>query len=175
MLALLRRRLDSWPIIVTFGLLYFSSQMLIYRVVRDLGTDMLLAQVSLSAEEVRAIFDHWQEVGLLPVYAAHYRYDMIHPLWYSVLLAAMLAKAFNARGLSSAWNACLLLPFVAGACDLFENTMHRRFIVAPELITESNVRLANGAAITKWSLVAVVLLALPLLLVPTWRRRGVAV
>ena len=158
-LATLRRRLAAWPVIAGFGAVYFASQALIGVVVEPLGSDMLRVQTSLSAETVRAIFDRWEATGLLGAYLAHYRYDMIHPLWYGVFLAALLARGFEANQVDPRRNLLLLLPFVAAACDLVENVFHLGFAANRDLITPATVLVANGAALTKWAIAAGCLVA----------------
>lgn len=165
MLALLRHHLASWWIIVVFGAVYFASQAAIGVLVHPLGPEMLGVQTTLSAERVREIFAAWDAAGLVDTYAAHYRYDMIHPLWYGVFLAAMLARGFDANRVPASRNWLLLLPFVAAGCDVLENLIHQTFIADRANITTAAVLIANGAALTKWaiaggSVVAVVALAL---------------
>lgn len=160
-----RQRLDSWPMILAFGAVYFASQALIGVTVHPLGPDMLAVQTTLSADEVHAIFARWEAAGLLPVYESHYRYDMIHPLWYGVFLAAMLAKGFNANGVPARYNALLLLPFVAAGGDVVENFLHLGYLADRASITPAHVLVSNGAACLKWliaigSACAVIALAL---------------
>jgi hypothetical protein len=150
----LRRHLASWPLIGVCGAIYVVSQVTIALTVHALGADMLLVQTTLSAEHVRAIFAHWDATGLIGNYAAHYRYDMIHPLWYGTLLAALLAKSFEANDLPASRNAWLLVPFAAGACDVVENLVHLSFLADRANITRGAVLLGNGAALAKWTLTA---------------------
>lgn len=169
-LAGFRQRLDSWPIILAFGAVYFASQIGIGVIVHPLGPEMLDVQTALSADRVRAIFAAWEAAGLLPVYESHYRYDMIHPLWYGVFLAAMLAKGFNANGVPARWNLLLLLPFVAAGCDVVENFLHLGYIADRATITDANVLLSNGAALLKWLLAIASVLAVAALAVRARRR-----
>jgi hypothetical protein len=156
----MRSRLDSGRVILLFGLLYAASQLAIAVVVRPLGGDPLRVQTTLDAEAVRAIFDRWDRAGLTAVYARHYRYDMIHPLWYGVFLAALLARALRARAAPARWNALLLLPFAAALCDVVENVVHLSFLADRAHITAGRVLLGNGAALLKWTLVLMVLTTL---------------
>lgn len=152
MFATLRARLDSWPLILVFGLIYFASQAAIAVIVDPLGADMLIVQTTLSDAHVREIFARWAAAGLLDTYASHYRFDNIHPLWYAMFLAAMLAKGFNANGVSPPFNVLLLLPFVSGACDVTENLFHQSFLADRANITAAHVLISNGAALVKWLL-----------------------
>lgn len=149
---MLRRRLDSWTVIAVFGVIYFASQITLGTIVHPLGPDMLVVQTTLSADDVRAIFATWEAAGLLDTYASHYRFDMIHPLWYSLFLAALLAKGLNANALDARWNRLLLMPFAAGACDVVENFLHLGYLADRATITASNVLVSNGAANLKWAL-----------------------
>ncbi len=154
MLANLRQRLNSWRVLAASGALFTVSQATLVVLVLPLGADMLRVQTTLSAPDVRAILARWEAAGLLPRYAFHYRIDMIHPLWYSLLLAAGLAKGFAANAVPSRWNALLLLPFFAGACDVMENLVHLSFLADRANITPDAVLLGNGAARVKWALAA---------------------
>ena len=169
-LAHLRTRLDSWPLIILFGVIYFASQVLIGNIVHPLGADMLIVQTTLSADQVRGIFAKWESAGLLPVYASHYRYDMIHPLWYGLFLAALLAKGLAANRAGPRLNLLLLVPFVAAGCDVVENLVHLGYIADRATITPANVLVSNGAALLKWMLAAGSLLAIAALAVRA--RRG---
>src|SRR3989338_5977590 len=165
MFAALRQRLDSWTLIIVFGVIYFASQITIGVIVHPLGPDMLAVQTSLSADAVRAIFARWEAAGLLGTYAAHYTLDMVHPLWYGVFLAALLAKGFNANGVAAKWNLLLLVPVVAALCDVTENLVHLSFLADRANITAAAVLFGNGAAMVKWllaigSVAAVIVLAM---------------
>ena len=117
----------------------------------------------ISAAHVQAIFARWDAAGLLPRYASHYRVDMIHPLWYSALLAASLAKGFAAHAVPARWNSLLLLPFVSGTCDIAENLVHLTFLADRANITPGAVLLGNGAALVKWALAASSIVAVAIL------------
>ncbi|MDP6908847.1 MAG: hypothetical protein QF371_05035, partial [Flavobacteriales bacterium] len=51
-----------------------------------------------------------------------------HPIWYSVFLASLLAKAMNASHLGSKFNHIMILPFIAGIGDIIENSFHLYFL-----------------------------------------------
>ena len=171
-LSALRTRLDSWLLISVFGAIYLASQVTIGVIVHPLGSDILAVQTTLSAEAVGAIFAKWEAAGLLGTYAAHYRFDMIHPLWYGMFLAAMLAKGFNANNLAARRNPLLLLPFAAAGCDITENFVHLSFLAARANITAAAVVLGNGAALIKWAIAAASLLAVGVLAVNAMRKRS---
>jgi len=170
LLASLRQRLDNGTLIVCFGAIYLASQAWIGRIVHPLGPEMLFVQTTLSAERVREIFAAWEAAGLLDVYASHYRYDMIHPLWYGVFLAAALAKGFNANAVPARFNGLLLLPFLAAGCDVLENRVHQAFLAERAAITPAAVLLGNGAANLKWLIAAGAVLAVGALTLRALRR-----
>jgi len=171
MLAALRRHIASWRVIFVFGTVYFLSQAAIGVLVQPLGSEMLAVQTTLSAERVRAIFAGWDAVGLVDVYAAHYRYDMVHPFWYGVFLAALLARGFDANRVPANRNALLLLPFVASGFDVLENLIHLTFIADRTNITPAAVLIANGAALTKWAIAGGSVVAVTALTLNALRRR----
>lgn len=151
-LSALRNRLDSWLLIGLFGAAFLISQLVIGVIVAPLGPSMLMAQLTLSAAQVRELFALWESAGVLGAYAAHYRFDLLHPLWYSLFLGALLAKAFNAYRMPATWNFVLLMPFAAGALDILENLVHLSFLADRANITQAAVLIGNGAAILKWLL-----------------------
>jgi hypothetical protein len=132
---------------------------------------MLGVQTTLSAERVRAIFAEWDAAGLVDIYAAHYRYDMAHPLWYGVFLAALLARGFDANRVPASRNALLLLPFVAAALDVLENLIHRTFLADRANITPVAVVIGNGAALAKWAIAGGCVVAVTALALNALRRR----
>jgi len=171
MLTSARTKLDSWTLIGVFGLIYVASQITIATIVHPLGSNFLAVQTTLSVDRVRAIFDEWQRADLLGVYSSHYRFDLIHPLWYAMFLATMLAKALNVNHVSPRLNPVLLLPFVAGACDVTENFVHLSFLADGANISEGRVLFGNGTALTKWTLVFICITAVSTLVVRRVVRR----
>lgn len=169
MLDVLRRRLDAWPLILGSGAVYALSQWWIGRIVHPLGADMLRVQTVLSADGVREIFASWEARGLLETYAAHYAYDRVHPLWYAVFLASAMARALNASRAPSSRSVLLLLPIIAGGCDVLENSVHLTFLADRANITQAAVLLGNGAAWVKWTLV---LVSMVLIARGAWRSRA---
>lgn len=165
MLAVLRARLDAWPLVALFGVIFVVSQAAIGVIVHPLGADMLVVQTTLSAEHVREIFARWEAAGMLDTYAAHYRFDNLHPLWYAMLLATALAKGLNANGVPPRYDAVLLVPFVAAACDVAENLFHLSFLADHANITPAHVLMGNTAALVKWLLVLGCVLAVSALTV----------
>ena len=152
MLSILRRKLDSWPLILIFGAIYVVSQTTILVIVHPLGIEALQFQLTLSADRVREILAHWDSTGLRSVYVAHFRYDNWHPLWYSMALATQIAKGLTLTRASERRNLLLLLPFIAGLCDELENYMHLRFLADSENITDASVLLSGMSTNLKWLL-----------------------
>lgn len=155
----MRRKLDSWRVIVIFGIVYAISQAMIIRIVRPLGSDVLKIQTTLSSATFIRILHEWRAAGLVPVYMHHFDFDFVHPLWYGLLLAALLAKTFNANRVPARFDALLFVPFVAAALDLVENVFHVAFITHESLIRPGLVVMSGIASNTKWALAGLCVLA----------------
>lgn len=171
MLALLRKRLDSWPLVGVAGIAYVLSQLYSSALAAPLGPGVLAVQLTLSASQVRELLDLWEGAGLLGAYAAHLHADLLQPLWYAPLLGALLAKAFNAYRMPARWNAVLLMPFAAGAFDLLENLVHLSFLADRERIGMATVLFGNGAAILKWGLAIATVSSIAILALKARMRR----
>lgn len=151
-------------VIAVFGVAYVLSQLIIAQTLRPLDPlDVLRVQTTLSAPVVQQIFAKWRLDALLGTYARHYYFDFPHPVLYAVFLAAVLAWLLNRNGLSARWNGVLLLPFIAGLCDVFENVSHVAFLADGVNITPTWVALSGLAAITKWVLAGVSLALIAIL------------
>lgn len=158
--ALLREksRLDS--AILFFLVLFLASQASITVVLQPVGTAEVLAlQTTLSAEDFRARVADLHARHAINAYIGHYYYDFLHPLWYAGLLALLLGRAFDRQAVPATRNGWLLLPLLAGALDLVENSLHLYMVLDSANITALRVWLANGAALLKWAIAGGVLIA----------------
>ncbi len=164
----LRRHLASNRLLLVLGVVYVASQATIAWILRDLGLGQVLeAQTTFSKATFLALVHDWEAARLLPRYREHFLFDFLHPLWYGLLLAGLLAKGLDRSGAAERWNGLLLVPLLAGLMDLAENAFHLRFIADLEAVTQTQVTLSALAANLKWALVAASL-ALILSLRP-WR------
>jgi len=172
-LSRLREGLRSWRVIWLSGAVYLASQIAIASILHPLDPLVVLElQTSLSSEAVAAILQQWRELELIDGYWRHYWLDFVHPLWYGVFLAALLARGFEANQLAPRYDTLILLPFVAAGFDLLENTLHVVFLLDEASITPAAVAISGSAAIAKWLLAALCLAAAITLGVRSRTRNG---
>jgi len=158
--ARLRERLGSWWIVGVFGAIYVVSQLTLAVLLHPIGPRQVFElQTTLSPQVFAKTLQRWERAGLLGTYASHYYLDFLHPVWYSIFLAALLARTFDAVGVSDRWNAVLFVPFLAGSLDVVENLVHVYYLVGGARPTAGPVVLGGLAAITKWGLAAGVLVS----------------
>jgi len=67
-------------------------------------------------------------------------------------LGLLIARAFKMNNVNPKFNGVVLMPFVAGLCDIFENTMHVYFLADLDRATPWLVALSGLATNTKWIL-----------------------
>lgn len=166
----LRKKLCSTRFLVVSAVLFVASQASIGAILRDVGPARVLrAQTTFSKETFLAIVGEWQREGVMPQYYRHFIPDFVHPVWYALLFAALLARGLDRQGLPERWNAVLLLPFVAGAFDLVENCLHLLFLSDLGAVTQPLIALSALASNLKWALLAVSLVVV--LGLRPWRPR----
>lgn len=160
LLAALRARSSMPSMVLFFAAMFLLSQLSIGVVLEPVGLDRVLQlQTTLSTETFTALVADMYRHGTVEAYLAHYYYDFLHPVWYATLLALVLAAAMNRAALSPQANRWLLVPFVAGLLDLLENGLHIYMVVDTANIAPAWVLLGNGAALLKWALVALTMVA----------------
>lgn len=158
--AMLRAGAGKPSMWVFFAGMFLLSQVSIAMVLDPVGIGQVLAlQTTLGVEDFRALVADIYQRSVAEAYLAHYYYDYLHPLWYSTLLALLMAAGMNRAGVAAAANRWLLLPFVAGLLDLLENSLHIYMVVDTANIAAVPVMVGNGAALLKWALIAASLLA----------------
>lgn len=105
------------------------------------------------------------------------RLDYTFPVLYGVFFASALAHLWPSER-SPGWTRMLvLLPLVAGLCDMTENTLHMVLLadlppIDAAAISKGMVAWATGFAITKYGLLAVTVVLLVVGGIRTWRLRG---
>lgn len=146
------RKSDSNLIIAIFGIIYFASQIKIASIVHPLGIDMLRIQTTLSGDTFKEIASGWIASGQIGLYYKHFYFDNFHPIWYSIFLSLLIARAFKINNINPKFNVFILTPFVAGICDFFENMMHLYLLADLQRATPALVALSGLATNTKWFL-----------------------
>lgn len=158
--GLLRAGGAQQTMLLFFAAMFLLSQVSIAVVLKPVGlSQVLMLQTTLSTETFRLLAADLYQRGVAENYLAHYYYDFLHPVWYSTLLALLLAAAMNRAGLAAGASRWLLLPFVAGLLDLVENSAHIYMLVDTARISPFWVLLGNGAALLKWTLLGATLVA----------------
>lgn len=144
---------DSNFLIALFAVIYFTSQIIIGTIIHKLGTlDALRLQTTFSSDTFKAIASGWISSGQIGIYYQHFKLDNFHPIWYSIFLSLLIARAFKINKVNPKFNFMILTPFVAGACDLFENMMHLYFLADLNRATPLLVAISGTATNTKWVL-----------------------
>lgn len=146
------KKSDSNLIIAIFGIIYFASQIKIASIVHPLGIDMLRIQTTLSSDSFKEIASGWIASGQIGLYYKHFYFDNFHPIWYSIFLSLLIARAFKINNINPKFNFFILTPFVAGVCDLIENMMHLYFLADLKRAIPVLVALSGLATNTKWFL-----------------------
>jgi hypothetical protein len=153
MLSRYRDRISSTGVITIFAFVYIISQIIIAIILHPLDSSLFLkAQTTFSRELYQELLQGWEKSGLMGHYRLHFYFDFIHPVWYSVLLSALIARGMNLNKISSRFNTLLLIPFISGLMDLTENCFHVFFISDHGTITDQNIFLSALASNTKWTL-----------------------
>lgn len=172
----LRKKADSWTLILIFGGIYLVSQPAINYLLRGVTLPAVLRlQISLSARVIAETLAQWRSSGLLAGYLSHYIFDFLHPVWYVLFLTTALAKLFNSLDISARFSFLLSFPFIAGLCDLLENIAHLLFIHYPNTIIPLTAAISGSASILKWGLSGFSLLAIGVLLLRVLTAKKVAV
>jgi len=146
------KKSDSNLIIAIFGIVYFTSQIAIASIVHPLGIDMLRIQITLSSATFKEIASGWIASGQIENYYKHFYFDNFHPVWYSIFLSLLVARAFKINNINPKFNFIILTPFIAAICDFIENMMHIYFLADLNRATPVLVALSGLATNTKWFL-----------------------
>jgi hypothetical protein len=155
---------------------------------RPIGTPGVVAlQLAFSAEAFRRILALWGAAGAEAYWRATLLADSWFPIAYSVLLSSVTTRLLVRSSLGSAerWRSAIALPFAAAILDWVENTLHLmllRSVLSPALSASEGlyqadqsgsllVAMASTAAVIKWGLLAVSLVAILLMTVRVIRLR----
>lgn len=144
---------DSNVLIAIFGIIYFTSQLIISSIMNPLGIkDALILQTTFSNDTFKAIASGWIATGQIGIYYEHFYFDNFHPIWYSIFLSLLIARTFKINNTNPKFNFIILTPFIAGICDLIENMMHLYLLADLNRATPALVALSGTATNTKWLL-----------------------
>ena len=147
------KKSDSNFLIALFAVIYFTSQIILGTIFHKIGTlQAFMLQTTLSSGNFKDIASGWIASGQIGIYYQHFYLDYFHPLWYSIFLSLMVARAFKMNHVNPKFNGVVLTPFIAGLCDIFENTMHIYFLSDLDRATPVLVAMSGLATNTKWIL-----------------------
>lgn len=156
---------DSNILIVLFGVIYFTSQIIIGSIMHKIGPLKALAlQTTMCSDKFKTIASGWIASGEIEAYYRHFYFDNLHPIWYGIFLSLLIARAFKINSINPKFNWVILTAFIAAICDLFENMMHLYFLADLNRATPMLVAISGLATNTKWflalsgTLIAVVLI-----------------
>jgi hypothetical protein len=138
-----------------FGIAYLVSQITILVIVEPLGSSFLELQCfGFSAERSIEIFRHWEEIGAMEAYRAHFALDDVHWVWYSVFFTVVLCSLFERRQIPHRFNWLLLLPLTSGLLDWYENQLQHVFLNSNDFsgVVDPLPLLSTLASVTKWTL-----------------------
>lgn len=152
---LIIKKSNSNFLIALFAVIYFTSQIIIGSILHKLGTlNALALQTTMCSEKFKTIASGWIASAEIAGYYRHFYFDYFHPVWYSIFLSLLIARAFKINNVNPKFNWVVLTPFVAAICDYFENTMHLYFLADLNRATPLLVALSGLATNTKWALAA---------------------
>ncbi len=129
----LREQLAQPWLVATFGIIYAISQAAIIIIVKPIEQAFVKLQTTgTTAAHYLTTFKEWESTGGMAAYKAHFIFDNIHWLWYSMLFLTLLSYLFERHKISGRYNWVLLLPPASGFFDWFENHLQHVFLSTPD-------------------------------------------
>jgi hypothetical protein len=145
-----------------FCTVFLVSQAIIISILLQLGhNDPLLLQLTFSKTVFMDILQKWGQPGL-GIYKKHFFVDYPHAFVYASLLASVIGylMAEQDKEPASIQLALFSLPYMAGMCDLTENTLHLILISNPVAVSGALVKISATMAWTKWGLAGMSILTI---------------
>jgi hypothetical protein len=107
------------------------------------------------------ILQKWGQPGI-GIYKKHFFVDYPHAFIYATFLANLIGylTAEQDREPAAVHLALFSLPYVAGLCDLAENTLHLILISNPIVVSGRFVKISATMAWTKWGLAGISIMAI---------------
>lgn len=140
--------------LLLFGAIYLVSQFIIATVVGPLVPERMIGlQITgFSPADYIATFSAWKSEGVMDFYHAHFIFDDVHWIWYTIFLGVALAVSLDAARLSDRWNFVLTFPLIAGINDWFENGLQHVFLSADgyQMVMDPLPAISTTASIIKW-------------------------
>lgn len=160
-------RLASGKALVVFCGAFLLSQAIVVSMLFQLDhSDPLILQLTFSRTVFMDILQKWGQTGI-GIYKKHFLVDYPHVFIYAGFLASVIAYLTAEPDREPAQVHLLLfsLPYVAGLCDLTENTLHLIQIRNPVAVPGILVKISATMTWTKWGLVGISIMAIVFLVV----------
>jgi hypothetical protein len=116
-------------------------------------TDLLTMQTAFSVEKMESILAEWGDEGVA-VYLRMMWADFFFPAAYGIALASAITLLAVPRDKTPDRTVLgvMLLPLIAGACDMVENGFHLALLQNPDSLPAFGTFLAASFASVKWFL-----------------------
>ena len=151
---------------VVFCAAFLVSQAIIVSMLLQLGhSDPLVLQLTFSRTVFVDILQKWGQTGI-GIYKKHFFVDYPHAFIYAGFLASLIAylSAEQDREPVQLHLVLFSLPYVAGLCDLAENTLHLILLANPVAVPGTLVKISATITWTKWGLAGMSVMAIVFLL-----------
>lgn len=160
-MGFLRARLGRgyWALLLT--VIYLISQSLIAGVLHPVQADKLLLalQFSYNAADIQLLLNQASPEQIQAL-QAHFKYDGLHPIWYGLMIIALISWLMNLNRFSASANWMLWPAVLMSAADYVENHIHYPWFHLQQQATDPQALIAGASATFKWSLAALYLLLL---------------
>jgi hypothetical protein len=142
----------TWALVAIF----LASQLSIFLILgRKVGKDLLKLQLSFTKRAFGDIVNAWSEDERAR-FRRHFLLDIVHPIWYSILLALLMANTMP----KNRFEYMVWLPILAGLCDMVENSIHAPMAAQFDKLGQPGIAIAALFATLKWVLVLVTIVLL---------------
>jgi hypothetical protein len=151
MIHLIQKISDRPHSIVIAFTVFAVSQVFVLWLLGPAKSGLIVLQTSIDPESGYAVMQSWSALEWEGFWA-HLKWDVVHPVIYSLALAIAMVKSASQLRVKQSWPVCLAM--LVAAIDILENFFHMR---AAQLFPNRIDWLffAGGlAAITKWLIAA---------------------
>jgi hypothetical protein len=148
--------------VVVFCAAFLVSQAIVVAMLLQLDhSDPLILQLTFSKTVFMDVLQKWGQTGI-GIYKKHFFVDYPHAFIYAGFLASLIAFLTVEQDRQPAHVHLVLfsLPYVAGLCDLAENTLHLILIRNPVAVPGTLVKISATMTWTKWGLAGISIMAI---------------
>jgi len=158
MISLIGSKRNLLAAAVASGILYFTSQFVIMKILEPLGSENVFRfQLTFDEKGMADLLWAWGQPGI-DIFKSHFYLDFIHPLLYGSLM--FFTMLFIKTGLSGAIReggipGYCYLPLAAAAFDLAENVLELNLVGHYPDLSGTLVFITALVSACKWALAAV--------------------